>query len=467
MVNVIHPMKKLYFLLLAALSLTACREGFLELTPISSPNVANFYQNESDLLNAVNAAYSTLQSGSYYGGRDFQDLTEYRADVAFDNDPSANSGVRFNIDQFLAGATNEIIENVWERLYQAIYRCNVVLDNADAIDMDPALRDRYKAEVRFIRGLTYFHAVQLWGDVPLVLQADDTETSREHIRNSASEVYDAIIADLQFAEQNLPATFPADQTGRATSGAAQGLLGKVYLTRKDYGNAATTLSNLIGSGQFSLMPTVFDVFDPANEYNNEILFAVVFTETNPEEDHGLFFSSGIGDNIEPSFRALYRAEDDRDSLIQMIQPANTATVVPFKYFEELSGAGTVGTDFPVLRYADVLLMYAEALNEQSYVADGEAFDALNQVRTRAGLPAYTAAELPDQASFRDAVLLERNLELPLELHRWYDLLRTGRAIEALAAVGLNVAQTDLLFPIPNSQVLIYNNPTGFPQNPGY
>ena len=115
----------------------------------------------------------------------------------------------------------------------------------------------------------------------------------------------------------------------------------------------------------------------------------------------------------------------------------------------------------------MLLMLAEALNEVGYQAGGEAFTHLNAVRTRAGLPAYTASDLGTQAAFRDAVLLERRLELPLELHRWYDLLRTGEAKEAMEAVGLTIQDFQLLFPIPNSQVLIYDNPTGFPQNPGY
>jgi tetratricopeptide (TPR) repeat protein len=460
-------MKKYILFITLSFAMASCGDDFLDLTPVSSPNVADFYQTPEDLLNGVNAAYSTLQSGSYYGGRDFQDLTEYRADVAFDNDPSANSGVRFNIDQFLAGATNEIIENVWERLYQTIYRCNVVLDNADNVEMNSGLRNQYAAEVRFIRALSYFHAVQLWGPVPLVLRAEGTLAARDHIRNSVNEVYAAIEADLEFAAANLPSDYPPASVGRATSGAAQSLLGKVYLTQKKYAEAVSALGEVVTSGRYALEPSVADVFAPGNEYNDEIIFAVVFTETNTAEDVGLFFSSGIGDNIEPSFRALYDDADARKSMIEMITPPNTATLVPAKYYAPLSGAGTVGTDFIVLRYADVLLMYAEALNEVGYQSAGEAFSALNAVRTRAGLSPISSADLPNQGSFRNAVLKERNLELPLELHRWYDLLRTGRAIEAMSAVGLTINQNDLLFPIPNSQVLIYNNPSGFPQNPGY
>lgn len=459
-------MKSIKALLGAVLLLTGCSKEFLELAPTSSPNVTKFYDNPDDILNGVNAAYSTLQSGNLYGGRDLQDLTEYRADNIFDDDPSGSSGIRFNIDQFIAGATNEIVEDVWQSLYQAIYRCNIVLENADNVEGDAATLNRYRAEVRFIRALCYFHAVRLWGDVPLVLQVESPEASRENIRNRVGEVYTAIEEDLRFAIANLPATYPESDLGRATSGAAQGLLGKVFLTQQKYAQAVTVLTQLTESGQFDLMPSIASVFDPANEYNQEILFAVVFTVDNTEEDHGHFFSL-LGDTVEPSLRALFPDDDERSEMLALINPEGTASEVPTKFFEPLSGAGTVGTDFPVLRYADVLLLLAEALNEQGYVSGGAAFDAINAVRNRAGLAAYTATDLSGQEIFRDAVLLERRLELPLELHRWYDLLRTGRAKEAMAEVGFSINDNQLLYPIPNSQVLIYNDPEGFPQNPGY
>ncbi len=458
-------MKRLLIFSFALMLFSSCEEDFLELTPISSPNVADFFQNEGDILNAVNAAYATLQSGNLYGGRDLQDLTEYRADNTFDNDPSAGSGQRFNIDVFLAGSANEIIEDVWQSFYQAIYRCNVVLDNIDDVDMDPALKERSRAEVRFIRALCYFNAVQLWGPVPLVLSADNTEESRDHIRNGVNEIYAAMEADLQFAATNLPASYSASETGRVTSGAANALLGKVFLTEQKYGEAENALRAVMSSGQYELLPTVAEVFDPSNEYNAEIIFAIVFTEENVEEDHGLFYGSGIGDMIQPGFREIYPEGDQRRDLLELVTPEGTATVVPQKFFAPLSAAGTVGTDFPVLRYADVLLMLAEALNEQG--SQEEALELLNQVRTRAGAAAYAASDLSSQNDLRDAVLLERRLELPLESHRWFDLLRTGRAIEAMAAIDITISSDDLLFPIPNSQIQIYNNPSGFPQNPGY
>jgi hypothetical protein len=458
--------KSIFFLLFLGLC-SACEDGFLELTPSSQANIKDFYSTSNDILNAVNAAYAGLQSGSLYGGRSLQDMTEYRADNIFDNDPSANAGLRFNIDQFLAGSDNSVFGDVWRNLYSVIYRCNIVLDNIDGVNMNEALRNRSKGEVRFIRALCYFHLVQLWGGVPLVLQTESTEESKKNTRNTPAQVYTAIEEDLVFAAANLPRNYAAAEVGRVTTGAAKGLLGKVYLTQKKYAPSVTVLREVVASNDFSLLPSVAQVFSPSNEYNKEILFAVRFTAANTREAHGLYFGSAIGDFVEASFRNLYAANDARKAMIELRKPMGSQTQTPVKYFEELSPAGQVGTDFPVLRYADVLLMLAEALNEQGYQASGDAFTQLNAVRTRAGLAAYTATDLANQASFRNAVLLERRLELPLELHRWYDLLRTGQAVDALKVVKLNLQSFQLLFPIPNAQIQIYNNTAGFPQNPGY
>ena len=459
-------MKKILISIIVISLFQSCEEGFLDLSPVSQANVNDFYKNANDILNGVNAAYASLQNGSLYGGRDFMDLTEYRADNTFDNDPSANSGLRYNVDRFLAGADNTIFENVWRRLYLTIYRCNIVLDNIPQINMNANLSKQYQSELQFIRALSYFHLVQLWGPVPLNLKVQTTDESRLNIRNSVNEVYLAIENDLKSAAVNLPKSYPAAELGRVTSGAAKGLLGKVLLTQKKYNDAAAVLKEVIDSGDFILMPTIADVFDPKKEYNKEILFAVRFSLVNNSESHGLYYSSQIGDFIDPALRNLYGTTDSRKAMLDLRKPVGTQNQTAIKFFEEPVN-NVVGTDFPVLRFADVLLMYAEVLNEIGYQSSGQALTYLNQVRTRAGASAYTSTALNNQATFRDAVILERRLELPLELHRWYDLVRTGKAKDALKAVGLTIQDFQLLFPIPNSQVQIYNNPAGFSQNKGY
>ncbi|MDB5241511.1 MAG: RagB/SusD protein, partial [Spirosoma sp.] len=177
--------------------------------------------------------------------------------------------------------------------------------------------------------------------------------------------------------------------------------------------------------------------------------------------------TNIGDNIEPSLRAAYPAGDKRLPLTVQIPVPSSVNVVPRKFYDELSSTSDVGNDFPVLRFADVLLLYAEALNEVGYQAEGEAFKALNAVRTRAGVATYTSTQLPTKEAFRTAVINERRLELALENDRWFDLIRTGTAVEALKATGITMPAYRVVYPIPQSEIDTYNNKTGFPQNQGY
>ncbi len=207
-----------------------------------------------------------------------------------------------------------------------------------------------------------------------------------------------------------------------------------------------------------------------NKNNAEIVFAVKFRKGVGgalPEGHGLWQGTNIGDNIEASLRAAYPAGDKRQPLTVQIPVPSNVNVVPRKWYDEVSATNDAGNDFPVLRYADVLLLYAEALNEAGYQTTGDAFTNLNLVRTRAGVPVYTATQLATQAAFRDAVIADRRLELALENDRWFDLIRTGTATSALSATKIAVPATRLVYPIPQAEIDTYNNPATFPHNPGY
>lgn len=449
--------------------LAACQKGFLDLKPLSQPNVDNFYQTANDFGNAVNGAYDVLQTASQYGG-DFNTLLEARSDNVLDNDPSSNAGLRYNIDRFIEPTTNSILRDTWGSLYTGINRCNLILDKIDAVTMDNTLKARYKGEAQFIRALSYFNLVRLWGNVPLVLTAGTTTDARSYTRNTVAEVYAAIEKDLTDAAANLPTSYTGADVGRATSGAAKGLLGKVYVTEKKFSQAGPVLRDVVATGTYQLLANVADVFAVTNKNNAEIVFAVKFRKGVGgalPEGHGLWYGTNIGDNIEPSLRAAYPTGDKRLPLTVQIPVPNNVNVVPRKFYDVFSSTNDVGNDFPVLRFADVLLLYAEALNEVGYEANGLALQSLNQVRSRAGAPVYTAGQLPTQAAFREAVLNERRLELALENDRWFDLVRTGKAVDALKATGITVPANRLVYPIPQSEIDTYNNPTTFPQNPGY
>lgn len=458
------------FLLLPLLGfgVSACQKGFLDLKPLSQPNADNFYKTPNDFGNAVNGAYDALQSTSQYGN-DFNTIMEVRGDNAFDNDPSANAGLRYNLDRFSEPTTNSILRDSWGSIYAGINRCNLILDKIDAVTIDSTLKNRYKGEARFIRALSYFNLVRLWGRVPLVLTSGTTTAARAYARNEVTEVYSAIEKDLIAAAATLPAVYTGVDVGRATSGAARGLLGKVYVTEKKYDLAVTTLRDVANGTVYRLLANIGDVFLVTNKNNAELLFAVKFRKGGPPaqaDGHGSWYGTNIGENIEPSLRAAYLATDRRLPLTVQVRVPTSVNSVPRKFYDELSGTNDVGNDFPVLRFADVLLLYAEALNEVGYQADGEAFRVLNLVRTRAGIATYTAAQLATKETFRTAVLNERRLELALENDRWFDLIRTGTAVDALKATNITLPAFRTLYPIPQSEIDTYNNPT-FPQNQGY
>ncbi|MBC3787643.1 RagB/SusD family nutrient uptake outer membrane protein [Spirosoma utsteinense] len=453
----------------AFIGLTACQKDFLDLKPLSQPNVANFYQTANDFGNAVNGAYDVLQSANQYGG-DFNTLLEARSDNVLDNDPSSNAGLRYNIDRFIEPTTNSVLRDTWGSLYTGINRSNLILDKIDAVTMDNTLKARYKGEAQFIRALSYFNLVRLWGNVPLVLTAGTTADSRSYVRTDVAGVYAAIEKDLTDAAANLPASYTGADVGRATSGAAKGLLGKVYVTQKKFSQAVPVLRDVISAGTYRLLPNIADVFAVNNKNNAEIVFAVKFKKGVGgalPEGHSLWYGTNIGDNIEPSLRAAYPAGDKRLPLTVQIPVPSNVNVVPRKFYDEFSPTNDVGNDFPVLRYADVLLLYAEALSESAIQFNADALTSLNQVRARAGVPLYTQAQLGTQAAFRDAVINERRLELALENDRWFDLVRTGKAVDALKVTGITVPASRLVYPIPQSEIDTYNNPTTFPQNPGY
>jgi hypothetical protein len=460
-------MKKtnLFFLLLAIL--TSCSD-FLELTPISESAAPNFYKNASDIQVAVNGAYASLQANNMYR-QDYVTLMEVRSDNTVDNNPGGAAGVYYNIDKFTARGDNTVIRDVWKTTYKQISRLNEVLDHISVV-ANPDLQIQYEGEARFLRALAYFNIVRMWGKAPLILNPITTQESYSQVRNSVDDIYAAIEADLIFARQ-LPAKYTdKNDEGRATSGAAKALLAKVYLTRKQYPDAVAVLEDLVTNYReiYDLQPEPGDVFNVNNKMNTEIIFAVRFSKNIAGETSSTHDAYTNKFGLDAALLSGYKGSDKRKALLSYTRVNSTFIVKKYADTPDISSGG-MGVDFPVLRWADVLLMYAEALNETGYSNDesGPAFTALNAVRNRAAASLYNNTQLSGQDAFRDAVLLERRLELPLENHRWFDLLRTGKAIEAMAAVNLTITENDWLYPVPESEVLIMNNPEGFPQNPGY
>jgi len=473
-----------FLLLLSFFALGSCKDGFLNLTPISETNDLNFYRNAEDMLNAVNAAYASLQfdglysQGLYAIGEGISDNTEIL---------DAQSGIDISqLDAFTTLSNNGIVNTTWNDHYRGILSCNTVIDRSEGVTMDQQLKDRYVGEVKFLRALMYFNMVRIFGDVPLILkETTDVSVGYTFSRNPVNEVYDQIIKDLQEAEQKLPVSYTGNNIGRATSGAAKGLLAKVFLTQKKWNEAAAKTKEIIDAQTYDLLPSYADIFKINNKNNKESLFEVQYKKGG----YGLgspfnnrfaprlagvavtTIGAGSGHNLPTAdMNKAYEVGDLRKevSMAQGYTSAGKFVDAPFikKYLDPAPfAANDADNNWPVLRYADVLLMRAEALNEIGYAADGEAFTLLNRISKRAGLAEKKSQAIATQADFRLAVENERRVELAFENHRWFDLLRTDRAITVMNAKGFNVQPFRLLLPIPLTQIQI--NPDKIKQNPGY
>lgn len=456
-----------YYLPLLVFIFASCKKEFLDLNPISTIAPGQFFKTAGDAVTAVNACYASLAQSSQYGYT-FEVLMEARADNYTDQDPSSNAGQNYQINRYSDNPGNTNFYNAWVGVYNSIFRCNTLLTAIDGISMDATLKNRIKGEARFIRALDYFNLVRLWGPVPLLTTATDPVNAVNLKRDDITAIYKQVEEDLVFAAANLPATYAATETGRVTTGAAKGLLGKVYLYQKKYAAAQTVLQDVISSNVFILLPQVADVFNTTNKYNKEILFAVRYAKGVANQDHGFWYANSQTITVDTTLMKAYDDGDLRKALSEAVKPTGNANMMPRKFLDEPVN-GNAGNDFPVLRFADVLLMQAEILNEQGYNAAGDAFTYLNMIRNRAGLTKkLTATDLPDQESFRREVYRQRRLELPFECDRWFDLLRTNRAVsEILANKKVTLPAFRLLYPLPQQEVDIMNNKATFPQNAGY
>lgn len=462
--------KTLLLALSCALTLTSCSDSFFDLEPNDQVTVDKVYKTATDFKAAVNGCYAKLQSQVNF----YTEFCEYRSDNLYLNAPTAGTQDRYDIDQFQEKASNGLLETYWANFSNGVYRCNLVLDKIDAADFSATLKSQYKGEALFIRALTYFNMYRVWGGIPTT---DKVVTPTEALsipRRTDAEMYEFIGGDLKkiINEGLLPESYSASaDKGRATLGAAKALLGKVELTFGKNEAAADVLSSLIG--KYTLQDEPTDVFDVSNKLNNEIIFAVQFDKTKTNEGHSAWYGiSNLSDNNAQTttLKNLYTTDDKRAALLEYVKVTGMNLYLLRKFYDTPDeNTNTYGNDQVLLRYPDVLLMYAEALNNISYDASisSPALQALNQVRTRAGLTALTAADVPDKESFKRAIALERQKEFPYEGQRWFDLVRMGYAQEAIAQEGIAIQSYQLLYPIPTTELERINNKSVLWQNTGY
>lgn len=480
--------RTIYKAALVVVMLSSCGKGFIDLKPKSSVTTDNFYQTAEDFKNAVNGAYNALRTGGTYGVDSY-----IFGEIRSDNSLAVASGSvtdQDEFDRFYIRTTNPYINNRWSNSYTSIARCNAILGRIDPIAMDNALKARYIGEAKFLRALFYFNLVLTFGDVPLVLkEITNPDEGYQYGRNPKADVYVQIEKDLTEAAAALPVSYTGADAGRATQGAAKAILGRVLLTQKKYAPAAVQLKAVIDLAQYALVPVYADFFKVSNKNNKEAIFDVQYKSGGvgqgnpwpnsfaPQNSGNAVIMFGGGGNNMPTDDLVndYEAGDQRKAATIATSYVNASGVtIPGnfvkKYFDVPAIANDNGNNIPIIRYADVILMYAECLNEAGYDAGGDAFTYLNKVRFRAGLGDITAVQVPNQGAFRLAMEHERRMEFAFENLRWYDLVRTDRAITVIngKSTQINlvnpVTQKNLVFPIPQSQIDI--NKTKITQNEG-
>lgn len=462
-------MKKILVLAsLATLLMTSCGDSFFDLEPASSVTIDKVYKTASDYNVAVIGCYAKLQSQVNF----YTECCEYRSDNLSLGAPTAGTQDRYDIDHFTEKPSNGILSSYWANFNNNVYRCNLLLDQIDGANFAENLKKQYKGEAMFIRALNYFNMYRIWGGVPATKHVVSAAEALKVARYSDEQMFDLIAGDLKEIVDNnyLPETYSSADMGRATSGAAKALLGKVYLTFHKWTEAKDILSQLIG--KYQLVSPIAQVFNVDNKNNNEIIFAVHFNKEIEGEGHSYWYNltnASDDTNQTSSLLNTFPTGDARKDLITYVQVEKNVRLMNKFYDTKSPTFKTVGNDQILLRYADVLLMYAEALNEIQYDAsEGSlALKYLNAVRQRAGISNLAAKQLPTQEKFRKGILVERQREFPYEGQRWFDLVRMGFAKSVMAENGVEIKDYQLLFPIPQQEIEKVGDKSILWQNPGY
>lgn len=476
-------MKKLYLLILVATLnlINGCDK--LDLNPISQKNADNFYTNESEFTQAIAACYNSLRSIKLKSDYSYR-LTEARCDNAFQGQAYDDGQIsRFEETELLTE-----LSNAWQGHYTGINWCNLVIENLKNHTTDIKSKDQLMGEAKFIRAVIYFNLVRLWGSVPIVDKPISLSESYNIERSTFQKVYDFIKADLQDAITLLPelSALPAASKGRVCKNAAKAYLGKVLvfesgypLKKNKWNEAKTILKEVIDSQEYLFFNNFADIYLIANELGKQSVFSLC-CKSNSQGQGNNFPTRNTPNNIKktgplsvpfggspnllmltPSIVNAFEPGDKRKDVSIQMQWYDDKNVLqkldPFciKY---LNGSPPAANDWDAdwidYRYDEVLLLYAECLNEIAYVANGEAFDIVNKFRTRAGLLIKSATDVQNQAEFRLWIEKERRLEFCFENIRWFDLVRTDRAETIMLAeltprnYGANVSKEKYFYVLP-------------------
>ena len=481
-------------ILLSAVFIPGCKKSFLDVPPQGQQPSEQFWKNAADATKAVNAMYANLHEWKQVAFAAIA-IESLASDDAEKGSSPSDATFMNKFDNFTATSTEGQILDFWSGQYQEINLCNQVIDNVPNITMDAALKARYLAEAKFIRAYCYFRLVRAFGDVPLRLHLPVNASEYNIPRTPKAQVWAAIEQDLTDAAAVLPQTYPAADVGHATKGAALALHAKVDMYLKKWTDVLA-LTNQVMTMGYSLFPNYEQLFRVANENSSESIFEIQAkyipgdcgaSNSQYSQVQGVRGSTGGGWGFNvptPSLVAEYEANDPRkDATIifrgettpegDAIPPTgdnpmyNQKSYVPFSTYVACNEGAE--QNIRVLRYAEVLLINAEAANEIGGAANTTlALNSLNAVRARARganpitvLPPVTVT---DQTQLRNAIWHERRVELGMEFDRFFDVVRQGRGAAVLGSKGF-VAGKNEVWPLPQNELDL--SAGVLTQNPGY
>jgi len=507
---------KFIFVAIAVLIVNAsCKKSFLEQEPPNSIAVDDNFQNENDIALAINGVYQALRSGNAVG-EGAGTWTDDRSDDVNSTDNQSNNGEPFQFTAFAIAPSNTYLYSHWVALYSPISRANLVLSQIDKIAFaSEATKNQCIAEMKFVRAFMYFNLVREFGDVPVVTDrvSNPEEANMDTQRQPREIVYTQIINDLkEVIASKLPVVQPAAGKGRASLQAANGLLGKAYLTMAASGVDATNMNANLNNAKTYLLACYnqrtftnladipfADVFDVSKKSTNaEIIWQISYKQGDPTYSSGIArsnqargetinsqaVSTGAGGTLSPDLRKEFETGDKRtDFSIKYAAHPSVQDYFVTKFRDVSAAAGTLGyggNDWILIRYADIILCLAEAhmlLNETA-----AAISYIDIVRARAGMPGYNAMmTIPAYASkyptLKLAILHERRVELAFEHHRWHDLVRFFNPSQLVAFFKQksqadynnsplsNISEKDYYFPIPLNETRL--DPERMYQNLGY
>jgi hypothetical protein len=476
---------------LLLLIVSGCSDSFLDVPPQGQQKSEQFWASEADATKAVNAIYANLRGWTNVAFAPIA-IESMGSDEAEKGSSPSDATFMNNFDNFTATTTEGQISDFWNGRYQDINLCNQVLDNVPAIKMEETLKARYLAEAKFVRAYAYFRLVRAFGDVPLRLATPKSAAEFNLPRAPKAQVWAAIEKDLADAAAVLPQSYTGADVGRATKGAALALNAKVAMYQSKWADVKSLTDQVLGLG-YSLFPNYYNLFRIPNENSSESIFEIQagLIPGNPDASNSQYSQvqgvrgsagGGWGFNVPTTdLMNAYEAGDPRRDATILFRgettpdgdaiPAigdnpmyNQKSYVPFSLWVSGFNEGCQ-QNIRVIRYADVLLMNAEANNELNNATAAKA--ALEQVRARARggnnaiLPPVTTN---DQAALRTAIWNERRVELAMEFDRYFDVIRQGRAATVFGPKGWKAGKNEV-WPIPQSEIDL--SAGTLQQNPGY